>query len=157
MAVPGHVTRLTLDLPKYVEFSLKVSIFKTCIFTLSNSFLQKSRVNDFIADGPKNTIRLIMKYLIQDNVQEKYCWNGTAEKLPFKNLKSINKFMYSVVRENFPKFKKSQYESYMGQWLKQARSRQRIVTYKYPNRKDGTDDDDDQDEDNDDDSDEQNW
>lgn len=85
-----------------------------------------------------------------NKVQECYCWNGTAKKGAFKSFKSINNFLYNFLRENFTKYKKWQYQKYMGEWLKGARGRQRTITYTYP--KGRNEDDDDNEEDTDDDN-----
>ncbi|XP_037034267.1 uncharacterized protein LOC119073068 [Bradysia coprophila] len=123
----------------------------------------KSRADEFITKKPKKTIRLIMKYLFLDSVLEHYCWNGTSEKQAFKKLTSINNFIFGVIAAHFKKYKRDQYQSYMADWLKHAKSRQRTVTYTYPQRRGETrnanDDDDDNDDDDqtDDNSDEQDW
>lgn len=82
------------------------------------------------------SIRLKMKYLFIDPVLELYTWRGTEDKAPFKSLRSINSLIYRSVRQQFgEEYKKHVYKKYMIQWLKHAKSRQRIITYRYPQRK----------------------
>ncbi len=88
-----------------------------------------------------------MKYLFTDQLLERYTWNGTEEKNSFKKLKALNSLILSSVRQRCPKTKRDEYKDYMIQWLKHAKSRQRIVSYTYPER---TSRDDSYDEDDDD-------
>lgn len=80
-----------------------------------------------------------MKYLFTDPVLEKYTWRGTEKKQSFKSLKSINNLLYRSVRHQFKNYKQFQYKDYMVQWIKHAKSRQREVTYKYPDRNESSD------------------
>lgn len=76
-----------------------------------------------------------MKYLISDRALEHYTWRGTAEKKSFKQLQSLNDLIFRSVREQFQHCKRVDFSSYMVQWLKHARTRQRTVSYIYPDRK----------------------
>lgn len=77
-----------------------------------------------------------MKYLFIDPVLELYTWRGTEDKKPFKSLRSINSLIYQSVRLQFgQQYKKHEYKAYMIQWLKHSKSRQRVITYSYPQRK----------------------
>lgn len=83
-----------------------------------------------------------MKYLFSDTVLERYCWGGTPDgkKKPFKQLIAINNLIYESVKRQFRAFKKIEYKNYLiYKWLKHSRSRQRIVTYRYPTRNDPND------------------
>lgn len=102
-------------------------------------------MDEITGDSAKKSIRLKMKYLF--TVLERYTWLGTETKKPFKSLKSLNNLLYQSVREQFgqksqqfgqkghQKYKLHEYQSYMVQWLKHSRSRQRTVTYSYPDQK----------------------
>ncbi|XP_037048482.1 uncharacterized protein LOC119082931 [Bradysia coprophila] len=109
-----------------------------------------TRLNDLGGNKYKKSIRLKMKYLFTDRVLEKYSWRGTSEKRPFKKLKSLNNLILRSVRDRFPNTARDEYNDYMIQWLKHARSRQRKVTYTYPTRgslnRTGSSDDDSEDE-----------
>lgn len=91
-----------------------------------------------------------MKYFFTDRVLENYSWRGTSEKEAFKKLKSLNNLLLRSVRERFPNLARYEYNDYMIQWLKHARSRQRKVTYTYPTRgsmnRNGSSDEDSEDE-----------
>ncbi len=99
-------------------------------------------MNEITANNAKKAIRLKMKYLFTDPVLEKYTWRGTDQKRPFKSLKSLNQLLYTSVCHQFKNYKQFEYKSYMVEWLKHAKSRQRKVTYTYPDRKDVDDSDD---------------
>lgn len=73
-----------------------------------------------------------MKYLVKDHVLGAYTWRGTAEK---KALVSLNELIFQSVRNSFKNYKMNDYKDYMVQWLKHSGTRQRVVTYTYPNRK----------------------
>lgn len=60
---------------------------------------------------------------------------GYREKKAFKQFESLNDLIYRSVREQFKRFKFDEYRSYMVQWLKHSRTRQRTVLYTYPERK----------------------
>lgn len=117
-----------------------------------NYFLKKSRLDELGAANEKKAIRLKMKYLFADSVLERYSWRGTEKKKPFMQLKLINKTVFESVRHQFQKYRYDQYKAYIIEWLKHSRTRQRIVTYKYPNARkvQSVDDDDDDDDDGDD-------
>lgn len=76
-----------------------------------------------------------MKYLFSDRVLDNYTWRGVGTELaPFKQLTAVNSLIYRSVRTYSPKYKYKSYKSYIVQWLKHSTTRQRIVTYTYPNR-----------------------
>lgn len=98
-------------------------------------------------DTARKSIRLKMKYLFTDPVLDRYTWRGTEKKKSFKSLKSLNNLLYSSVRQQFgQKYKRHEFNSYMVQWLKHSRSRQRTVNYSYPDQKNFDDSDDSEDE-----------
>lgn len=99
-------------------------------------------MNEITGDDAKKAIRLKMKYLFTDPVLERYTWRGTDKKSPFKSLKSLNNLLYMSVRLQFKNYKLFEYKTYMVQWLKHSRSRQRKVTYSYPDRKELSDSED---------------
>lgn len=99
-------------------------------------------MNDITGGDPRKAIRLKMKYLFTDPVLERYTWRGTVKKDSFKSLKSLNNLLYTSVRGQFEDYKRFQYNSYMVEWLKHAKTRQRKVTYTYPDRKELSDSDD---------------
>lgn len=90
-----------------------------------------------------------MKYLFADCVLERYSWRGTEKKKAFKQLKLINKTIFESVRYQFQKYRYDQYKNYVVEWLKHSRTRQRVVTYRYPTPRNvrSVDDDDDDSED----------
>ncbi len=102
--------------------------------------LKKSRLNEITGGDPKKALRSKMKYLFSDTVLERYTWRGTEKKNPFKSLKTLNHLLYTSVRRQFKDYKQFEYKNYMVEWLKHAKSRQRKVTYIYPDRKDDSDD-----------------
>lgn len=115
----------------------------------SNFILQKSRLEEFVCKkNPKKTVRGIMTYLITDQVLDSYTWLGTSDLEPFKKFTSINNLIYRIARTK--EFKRIDYDRYMVQWLKHSTTRQRTVTYTYPNRRNGEEN---EDEDEDDESD----
>lgn len=87
-----------------------------------------------------------MKYLIADCVLEHYTWNGTGEKKAFKKLIFLNDLIFKSVRSHFTKYTYKAYKTYMVQWLKHSKTRQRTVIYKYPNRNQRRENDEDDDE-----------
>ncbi len=48
---------------------------------------------------------------------------------------SLNKLILQSVRVDFSNYKYKDYKAYMITWVKHAKSRQRTVTYSYPNQK----------------------
>lgn len=101
-------------------------------------------MNELGGDKYKKCIRLKMKYLFTDPVLERYTWRGTDKKMPFKQLKVLNDLILRSVRDRCPKTRRDEYKDYVIQWLKHARTRQRKVTYTYPdrqNRDDSSDED----------------
>ena len=58
------------------------------------------------------------------------------------------------MRDRCPKTECDEYKDYMGYWLKHDKSRQRILTYAYPDRRIRNVDEDDNEEEEDDDDDE---
>ncbi len=66
---------------------------------------------------------------------ERYTWRGTDEKKSFKKLSSLNKLIFQSVRVDFSNYKYKDYKAYMITWVKHAKSRQRTVTYSYPDQK----------------------
>lgn len=76
-----------------------------------------------------------MKYLFSNPCLENYTWCGTEKKGAFKKFKAINNLILRSVRERCPNTHKDEYKDYMMTWLKHAKSRQRKVTYSYPNRR----------------------
>lgn len=81
---------------------------------------------------PNEAIRIRMKYLFTDTVLDKYTWRGTSEKGPFEKFTFLNDLIYKSVRTNFKKFPIKQFNSYMVEWLKHSKTRQRTVVYSYP-------------------------
>lgn len=75
-----------------------------------------------------------MKYLVSDQVLDRYTWRGTGEKKAFEKLTFLNALIYKSVRSQFKKFSFKEYKTYMVQWLKHSKTRQRTVVYRYPNR-----------------------
>lgn len=83
---------------------------------------------------PNEAVRLKMKYLISDPVLDGYSWRGTGEKKAFQKLTFLNDLIFKSVRSQFKKYTMKDYKNYMVQWLKHSRTRQRKVTYQYPER-----------------------
>lgn len=98
-------------------------------------------MKELTGGDPKAAIRSKMKYLFSDPVLERYTWRGTEKKRPFKSLKSLNNLLYASVRNQFEEYHRFEYNKYMVQWLKHAKSRQRVITYKYPDPKEMSDSD----------------
>lgn len=79
-----------------------------------------------------------MKYLVHDTVLDFYTWKGspgsptTPPKDAFRNLIDINNLIFRSVREQFPGYKRFDYNKYLVEWLKHSTSRQRRVIYEYP-------------------------
>lgn len=92
-------------------------------------------MNEITGDDPHKAIREKMKYLFTDPVQEGYTWCGTSQKQPFKDLTYVNRVILLSVKDQFKDFRGFQYKNYQMQWLKNAKSRQREVTYVYPDRR----------------------
>lgn len=87
-----------------------------------------------------------MKYLIIDQVLEHYTWKGTGEKKAFVKLTFLNDLIFKSVRSQFPKYTFKAYKTYMVQWLKHSKTRQRTVVYHYPNRNERHENDEDDDD-----------
>ncbi|KAJ6642852.1 hypothetical protein Bhyg_07808 [Pseudolycoriella hygida] len=127
----SHVEELEFNIRKDLEFQFRLH----------------SRLNELGGANYKKCIREKMKYLFTNKVLERYTWNGTVEKRGFKNLKALNNLILRSVRQRCPNTKRDEYKDYMMEWLKHAKSRQREVTYTYPeqtNFDDSYDEDDDQ-------------
>lgn len=105
-------------------------------------------MNEITGGDAKKAIRLKMKYLFTDPVLDRYTWRGTDKKHSFKSLKSLNNLLLMSVRQQFESYKRFEYNAYMVQWLKHSTSRQRIVTYVYPDREELNDSEDDISDDN---------
>ncbi len=63
-----------------------------------------------------------------------YTWRGTGEKKAFEKLVHLNDLIYKSIQQQFRKYTYKEYSSYMVQWLKHSRTRQRTVLYQYPDR-----------------------
>lgn len=91
-----------------------------------------NRLDELGGTKENQAIRFRMRYLISDTVLERYTWRGTGDKRAFEKLIYLNDLVFRSVRSNFKKFSYKEYKTYMVQWIKHAKTRQRTVTYSYP-------------------------
>lgn len=77
--------------------------------------------------GPKPhlMLRRIYKKLVIDEVLERYTWTGTKTKGAFQNFTYINKVVQQSIRMIYPMYTESEYETYMVDFLRHSKSRQR--------------------------------
>lgn len=64
-----------------------------------------------------------MKYIVCDSLLRKYTWKGTRKKPGFVNLTRICRTLYSSVSKCFRKYTQNKFNTYMGEYIKQARTR----------------------------------
>lgn len=95
---------------------------------------KKTRLDLFGGKDEKQAIRLKMKYLIADTALEHYTWRGTADKKAFNKLVYLNDLIFKSVRTQYRNYTVKQYKTYMVEWVKHAKTRQRKVFYQYPGR-----------------------
>lgn len=97
-------------------------------------FYKRRRLDQLGGKTENQAIREKMKYLIVDTVLERHTWRGTGEKKAFEKLTFLNDLLYKSVCSQFKNYTYKEFKSYMVQWLKHSKTRQRTLVYQYPNR-----------------------